>query len=136
MIRLFYIAGRYRHVNPDGTYDLDAMAAEVQDEQRWARVIAECGHMWFAPLSNSVFMEDPHVFQDEDEFVRRDLSVIGVMRAEYDHILMRDGWSDEPISVGANAEREAALARGIVEATTMHGADALREYIRSLNGVS
>lgn len=133
MIRIIYVAGKYRVYRPDKTFDLEAMAANVRDEQLWCRRIAEWGHMWFGPLCNSVHLEDNCPIP-ADEFVQRDLSIIQRMRPGWDCILMRPGWDDEPFSRGAAAELEEATDQGLLVLTGAHGADAVREYLESLNG--
>lgn len=133
MMRIVYVAGKYRHYNLDGSYDIGKMLAEVAAEHRWTRIVAECGVMWFGPLSNSVHLEsDPPI--DGDEFVRRDLAVIRRLRPGYDVMLMRAGWNEQRVSVGASMELAEAEECGLLVAHTAPGEVAVRAYLLGLDG--
>ena len=136
MIRIAYIFGKYRHKTWDDggvqVYDLAAMQREIVDEQYWARVAAECGWMWFAPLSNSVFMEEDSPISG-DEFVRRDLAVIRRLTPGYDAGIGRVGWDNE--SMGAALEHDELAAQHIDIAFAEQGEGAVREFLLSLSSV-
>ncbi len=129
MIRIGYVSGRYRHYNSDGTLNLDAMAAEILDEQKWCRVIAECGCMWIAPVTNSVFLEG---IVAQDEFIVRDQALIRRLRPTYDFMLMRPTWDEEPESVGARIEYEEAQDHDLLVVYGKHGEDEVRRYLTEL----
>ena len=131
MIRLFYIAGKYRYYEADGSYDIFSMGEEVEEEQEWCKMIASTGHMWFGPLSNSVYMEDDPPISG-DEFIQRDKAVLNRMREGYDGMILRPRWDDEPRSVGATEERECAVENGLLIIPGESGIEAVREYIISL----
>lgn len=135
MIRIVYISGRFRHYrrrDPD-VYDWPAMEIELADEHKWGRIVWECGGFAICPIHNSWALEhDPPV--SGSEFVERDLAVIRRLRANWDMILMREGWDAEPVSVGADAELACAENSNILVAHTMHGEEAVRDYLMRLTG--
>ncbi len=129
MNRIGYVSGRYRHKNADGTFDLEAMNQEILEEQKWARIIAECGCMWIAPVTNSVFLEG---IIAQDEFVVRDKAIIRRLQPNYDFILMRPTWDEEPESIGAREEYEEALKTGLIVVHGKQGEDQVRRYLTEL----
>jgi len=131
MTRIVYISGKWRHYWPDESYDDDKMKAEVYAERYWARIVAECGMMWIAPLSNSVFLEGLTSL-DGDEFIARDLEIIDRLRPQYDLILMRAGWDEGSMSVGAERELDRAGYNRLLVAYTKHGEEAVRRYLAEL----
>ena len=98
MTPIVYISGKYRHYNRDGSLDRDPMADEVEDEKRWAAVVARAGCIPFAPLAATMMLEDQLT---AEQFIANDLEIIRRLRPGYDCILMRRGWGT---SVGANME--------------------------------
>lgn len=136
MHRIVYIAGRYRHYNPDGSMNLVAMKHEVLDELVWAGVVARAGFAWIAPLMNSVGLEGQI---GQDDFISRDSAIISRLIGGHDCILMRSGWDAEidafnPASRGATSEYEAATDQGLIVLHGMHGADRVVDYLRALEG--
>jgi hypothetical protein len=109
MIRVVYIAGPYRHG------DEISMSREVDDETEWADLVAACGHMWIAPLNNSVNLESGKCNLTPDEFIERDIQLINRLVPEQDILLCRPGALNTfEQSVGANRELEAAVVRGLL----------------------
>lgn len=133
MIRVVYVSGKYRHYNPDGSFDEEAMQLEVEDEQDWCRLVADCGMMWFGPLSNSVFMEGEDVIPME-AFIHRDCEIISRLKANFDCFLLRPGWDDHPPSLGAATELEAAKQARLIVIHGLHGKDMVEHYLTTLNG--
>ena len=129
MIRVGYVSGRYRHRLPDGSWDIEAMNQEIIEEQFWARIIAECGCMWIAPVTNSVFLEGVIA---QDEFVVRDKALIRRLQPNYDFILMRPTWDEEPESIGAREEYEEAQKVGLIVAHGKQGVEEVRKYLMEL----
>ena len=133
MHRIIYISGRYRHwtdeYGPTGDriLDVEAMAGEVEDERRWMKLIAQCGHAWIAPLHNSVPVDGAI---PDQEFIARDLAIITRLRPNWDCILMRPSWDDLPESQGARAEYDKAVECDLIVIWARHGADAVRDYLR------
>lgn len=136
MIRIVYISGRFRHYrrrNPD-VYDWPAMEVECADEHRWGRLVWECGGFAICPVHNSWSLEhDPPV--TGGEFIERDIALIRRLRANWDIILMREGWDVEPVSEGAHAELICAENCNLLVAHTMHGEAAVRAYLADPEGV-
>ena len=131
MIRLSYVAGRFRHYLPNGELDLERMVMEVEDERKWAQIILECGMMPICPLANSFDLMN---VIPQDEWITRDLAVLRRYRKDYDTITMRPGWDVDPESKGARAEYECAVDRKLIVAHGMHGEDAVRAFLDELNG--
>lgn len=131
MIRVVYISGRYRHYRLDNSFDRPAMMAEVQREKEWAEVIARCGLAWLAPLHQTVMLEDVAPI-GQDEYIDRDCAIIRRLRPNYDLILMREGWDDEPESVGATREHETAVKHGLIVIYGEQGTDKVAKYLREL----
>ena len=131
-MRIVYISGRYRHYLPNGEEDWFAMGVELEGERAWACAIGDMGCAWLAPLCNSVHCDNGRL--SGDGFIKRDVEIIKRLRANYDLILMRSGWDDEPESVGARAEYEAAIAHGLEVLHGMHGFDAAAQRIAELEG--
>ena len=129
MIRIGYISGRYRHLLANGSFNVEAMNQEILDEQKWARIIAECGCMWIAPITNSVFLEGVIA---QNEFIVRDKAVIRRLRPNYDIILMRPNWDEEPESVGAREEYDAAQEVGLLAIHGKQGEEEIRRYLTEL----
>lgn len=110
VIRVVYIAGKYRHYNFDGSLAYPAMSAEVEDEKKWSELVWTSGNMPVAPLCNSVHMEG-HPSIAPDSYIDADLALIRRLRGGHDCILMRPGWRT---SIGATRERECALNMGLI----------------------
>ena len=135
MRRIVYISGKYRHYFDDGSLDMEAMKMEVEDEQDWCRVVAEAGMMWVGPLSNSEFMEGEDVIPS-DAFVERDCELIARLKRDWDCLLLRPGWDDDPPSHGATIELAAAQEAGLIVVHGLHGKDMVQHYLETLNGVA
>lgn len=132
---VWYISGRYRHYNPDGSWDLDAMAAERRDELAWAKLIGECGHAWIAPLANSCPVEEAGLEMSGDAYVALDRAIIRQLRIGQTGLVMRPGWNarlDEwnPSSEGAAAEHATAEQQGLIILTPSGFKDAQRQLLR------
>ena len=127
--RIVMVSGRFRHWLPSGELDREAMEREREDEQWWADFVVNEGFSCI-PLIWA-FRRFEGVLSD-DEVILMTCALVGRRRPGYDHILMRDGWDEDPISEGSMAEYKAAEERGVVVCYTMHGADALAEYFASL----
>jgi len=132
MRRVIYISGRYRIKRPDGSWDKDAMLAQIHDETYWAKIVADAGHAWIAPLHNSIMLEGLCSLTG-DEYVERDLHVIRRLHANYDAILMRPGWDKEPQSKGASDECATAQQTGLLVIHALHGPEQLRQYLKGLS---
>ena len=132
MIPVSYIAGKYRHYWPSGAFDRVLMDCEIDTEKFWAKVVADCGCMWIAPLANSVFLEGEYKQEHMPDFIRRDLEIIRRLRPGYDVILMRRGWDDEPESEGARKELDAAVAHGLHVANGALGVENVQKYLKEL----
>ena len=140
MIRIGYVAGRFRHYSgglprEPKNYDKKMMDWELKNEEHWIAVLARNGMMWIAPLANSVAMEfganSPGL--SGDEYVARDLAVLERLRPNFDVILMRPGWDDDPESVGARMEYEFAKKRDLIVVYGRHGENRVEQYLKSLN---
>lgn len=132
MTRIVYISGRYRHYDAQGRLNRAAMAEELADEQAWAATLALAGVGWFAPLSNSVPVEQ-RVHVKDEHYIAVDLSMIRRLRPGYDCILMRPGWDDEPVSKGSAAEIEIAMECGLHVLYGKHGAEAVLAALEQLD---
>lgn len=132
MIRIVYISGRYRHYNADGSFDRGAMLLELGNERKWMITIAECGMMWIAPLHNSVPVEH-QIPLTADEFIERDCAIIRRLNIAYDVILMRQGWDEDPESVGATKEHDTAVKHGLLVVHGELGEEKVAEYLKGLN---
>lgn len=135
MIRIVYIAGRYRHYLPTGEPDWGAMMREVEDEEYWTELVHRCGLMWFAPLANSLSLERK-IGLLGDDFLPRDHAIIrtlGEAAPNFHLILMRPGWDDEPQSVGAASEYVVAQESQLIPVHGKAGAEAVSDYLRGLD---
>ena len=130
MIRVVYIAGRYRHTLPDGQPNNPAMFSELYDEAYWAAIAADCGMMPFSPLANSanVMAELSH-----EDWIDLDLGFIRQMPPKLSLILMRPGWDSEPESVGARKEFDVAQECGIKVVHAKLGEDVVIKYLTELD---
>ena len=106
---IVYVAGRYRVYNEDGTFDLEAMKQEVDNEHDAAVLIAECGLMPFCPLANSVHLEG-EVDWGAHQWIDGDLDIIRALSKVSGAIYMRYGWA---MSEGANQEYTLAKSLGM-----------------------
>lgn len=120
---IVYISGPFRHYLPDGTFDHEKMNAEIEDERRWAGIIARSGCGWFAPLANTHFLQG--VISD-DEFIRRDIEFIGCLRPGIDMILLRLGSLS---SEGSQRELEAAERWGLEVLHGIQGTEVVAERL-------
>ena len=128
-MKIIYIAGRYRHYRANGELDRDRMAAEVEDETKWAVKIAKAGHFWIAPLHNSCHVEQAHPRLAAAHYIQGDLGLVARLAPQCDGLLLRPGWAaipeggDRPAwyapditiqaSEGAQEEDEAAHRLGL-----------------------
>ena len=145
MIPIVYIAGRFRHYvieDCERVADTARMDMEWQDEAKWIRIIASEGFAWLAPLHNTVPAEG---YISDDQFVRLDLEHIGLLRPQFDCILLRPGWDAlrdgdarpewyragayEP-SAGASKEYEKALERDLHFIHGNQGEDKVRAFLQ------
>ena len=129
MIRVGYISGRYTHNNHDGTTDEEAMGFEVINEQYWGRLVAKAGCAVIAPITNSLFLEGDFM---HDDFIVRDRAIIRRMYSNYDFILMRPGWDDEPESEGAREEYEEAVENSLLVVYGEQGVEAVEKYLAEI----
>lgn len=136
--RIGYVSGRYRIWNSDGTLNYPAMYRQLQDECAACILIAECGHMWIAPLHNSVMLEQ-HIVLPAREYIMRDLAVISRLRTNYDFMYMRAGWDGDdglPESEGARMEFDAGMEHGLIHVVGAAGIPAVRQYLLELAGMA
>ena len=131
--RICYIAGRYRHYLPDGTWDAEAMAREVADEATWGVLAASCGLHPLMPIHGTLPVETAGVL-DTAAIIEGDLSIIRRLVPEFDIILMRPGWDDPPESEGSRREYDEAVEHGLLIVHGSFGAEAVRQYLATLTG--
>jgi len=128
-----YMAGRYRMWRPDGTYDTAAMQANREAEAYWAQVAMDCGYRVFCPVATHEPIDNRW---PRDEAAKRILAMcVGYVRRmpRRGVIIVRDGWEDDPESVGTRLEHDAAIERGVKPVYTKHGEDAVRDYLMELS---
>lgn len=114
--RRWYISGRYRHYNADGSYAWGKMNNELRDEAYWSALVAFMGHSWYPPVTVTKDVEAWGILEGH-QFVDFDLELLSDYRPGYDGMLMRPGWrahDDLLVSVGATAEHKAATDRGLL----------------------
>ncbi len=126
MIRVGYISGRYTHKNPDGTLDKPSMLLEITNEQFWGRLMANLGCAVIAPIANSLFLEEDF---EHDDFIVRDRAIIRRLYSNYDFILMRPGWDEEPESEGAREEYEEAVENSLLVVYADQGVEVVTKYL-------
>lgn len=133
-MKIIYISGRYRHYFADSSFNLPLMQGEIALEAEWAGRVARCGHMWIAPLANSLMVEQANILRG-DEFVHRDLELISCLPPSRTIFLVRpcmEGESED--SMGVLAEMECARERGIeVARADWQDADDVEHYLRELH---
>jgi len=136
--RIGYVSTRYRVWNADGTLDYQAMLRNMEVECAACALIAECGHMWIAPLHNSVMLEH-HINLSPKDYIERDLTVLARLWPNYDFIYMNAGWEETdavPESEGCRMEFDAAMERGLIHVVGAQGEAAVRQYLLELAGLA
>lgn len=131
-MRIVYIAGRFTHLLPGGEHDAYAEAEEFAEETYWAAIVGKVGYVWIAPIANSIRLE--RAFEPQ-QFIDRDLEIIGRLRPGYDVLLLRPGWDVEPESKGTRQEHDLASELGIEVLYGLHGVDAVLARLAELDAM-
>jgi len=125
-----YVAGRYRHFcdgGASGEYDWDAMADEEVDEAKWAQFVESCGCRTIRPIVAHKALDK---IWPADEILKNCIAWVKRLRPR-DRLSLRPGWDDEPISQGADMEREVAQEMGI-HIIHIHDRETVGTYLKGL----
>jgi hypothetical protein len=130
MTRFCYIAGPYRHLREDGTYDESKMVAEIQDEAKWGKLVARHGMYPIRPLALTHIYSD---YMDQEEWIEADAELLECLRPHWDCILLRPGaYGTLEESRGARRELDVAVGRNLIIIRGDAGDDVATEFIESL----
>jgi len=131
-----YVAGRYRHWIPDGTWDVNAMAQASGVEYRIAKRLRKRGLRVFAPIATHLPLDTYWGEESADRIIAMCIAKVRYMRPR-DAIYLRPGWRDhETLPDSEGTWREYGEAKEI-EMHVAHGEageDAAIEYLAGLLG--